>query len=64
MYKTVFNKRNVFKFKRFSGKSYSLFAVLGREVVVGTLSVATLTYAHAGSKMPANDNIAPVGNVL
>ena len=33
MYKTIFNKRNSLKFNRFSNKSYSLFAVLGREVV-------------------------------
>ena len=64
MYKTVFNKRNVFKFKRFSGKGYSLFAALGREVVVGTLSVATLTYAHAGDKMPSNSIIVPAGNTI
>jgi len=47
MYKTVFNKRESFKFKHFSRKGYSLFACLGREVLVGTLSVATLTYAKA-----------------
>ena len=47
MYKTVFNKRESFKFKHFSRKGYALFACLGREVLVGTLSVATLTYAKA-----------------
>jgi len=47
MYKTIFNKREVFKFKHFSRKGYALFACLGREVIVGTLSVATLTYAKA-----------------
>lgn len=47
MYKTIFNKRSSIKFKQFSNKGYALFAVLGREVLVGTLSVATLTYAHA-----------------
>ena len=47
MYKTVFNKRESFKFKHFGRKGYSLFACLGREVIVGTLSVATLTYAKA-----------------
>ena len=47
MYKTVFNKRESFKFKHFSRKGYALFACLGREVIVGTLSVATLTYAKA-----------------
>ena len=49
MYKTVFNKRASFKFKHFSRKGYALFSCLGREVVIGTLSVATLTYAKAES---------------
>ena len=47
MYKTVFNHRESFKFKHFSRRGYALFACLGREVLVGTLSVATLTYAKA-----------------
>ncbi len=47
MYKTIFNKRTSLKFKHFSNKGYSLFSVLGKEVLVGTLSVATLTYAKA-----------------
>lgn len=47
MYKTVFNKREIIKFTHFSRKGYSLFACLGREVIIGTLSVATLTYAKA-----------------
>ena len=34
-------------FKQFGRKGYSLFACLGREVLIGTLSVATLTYAKA-----------------
>ncbi len=47
MYKTIFNKRNSLKFNRFSNKNYSLFAVLGKEVLVGALSVATLSHAKA-----------------
>lgn len=47
MLKTVFNKREGFKFKHFSRKGYALFSCVGREVLVGTLSVATLTYAKA-----------------
>ena len=47
MYKQLFNRRKPIKFKRFSNKSYSLFNVLGREVLVGTLSVATLAHAKA-----------------
>ena len=49
MQKTIFNKRAPKKFKRFERKGYSLFACLGREVLIGTLSVATLTYAKADS---------------
>ena len=47
MYKQLFNRRRTLKFKRVSNKSYALFAVLGREVLVGVLSVATLTSAKA-----------------
>ena len=36
-------------FKRFGRKGYSLFACLGREVIISTLSVATLTHASAES---------------
>ena len=43
MFKTVFNKQRPLKFTHFSRKPYALFACLGREVLVGTLSVATLT---------------------
>ena len=47
MYKSLFNKREVIRFKHFSNKGYSLFCCLGREVIVGTLSVATLSHAKA-----------------
>ncbi len=47
MYKTTFQKREALKFKHFSRKGYSLFSVLGKEVLVGTLSVATLSHAKA-----------------
>lgn len=36
-------------FKRFGRKGYSLFSCLGREVLISTLSVATLTHASAES---------------
>ena len=42
-----FNKRTPLRFSRFSRKGYALFACLGKEVLVGVLSVATLTYAKA-----------------
>lgn len=47
MYKPTFNKRRVLKFTHFTRKGYALFACLGRVVVIGTLSVATLQHATA-----------------
>lgn len=41
------DKRGVLKFRRFCNKGYALFACLGREVLIGTLSVATLSHAKA-----------------
>ena len=35
------------RFKHFSHRSYALFSCIGREVLICTLSVATLTYAKA-----------------
>ena len=37
----------VIRFRRFSRKGYSLFSVLGKEVLIGTLSVAMLSNAKA-----------------
>lgn len=42
-----FNKRSALLFKHFNRKGYSLFAALGKEVLIGVLSVTTLTYAKA-----------------
>ena len=39
-------KPEVIVFKRFGRKGYSLFSCLGREVIISTLSVATLTHAR------------------
>ncbi len=47
MYKPLFNKRKVLVFHQFQRKGYSLFACLGREVVISVLSVATLSAAKA-----------------
>ncbi len=49
MYKPQFNKRHVLVFHQFGNKGWSLFSCLGREVVCSVLSVATLTYASAGT---------------
>lgn len=48
-------------FRRFGRKGYSLFACLGRQVIIGTLSVATLQHAKADGvsvKKPVSDTIA------
>lgn len=49
MYKKNFKKRDVLVFHQFQRKGYSLFACLGREVVISVLSVATLSHASAES---------------
>ncbi len=47
MYKPTFNKQKAIIFKQFTRKGYALFACLGRVVIIGTLSVPTLTSAKA-----------------
>ena len=47
MNKQIFNKRSPILFKHFSRKGYALFSCIGREVLIGTLSISTLTYAKA-----------------
>lgn len=69
MYKPIFNKRSVLKFKYFSNKRFSLFAVLGKEVIIGVLSVATLQHATAKgvsieTDKADNDTTAAGRNVL
>lgn len=49
MYKPIFNTRSVRKFKHFANKGYALFSVLGTEVIIGVLSVATLQSATAAT---------------
>lgn len=43
-----FNQHSKLVFKQFRRKGYSLFSALGKEVLIGVLSVSTLTYAKAG----------------
>ena len=43
----LFNKRSKLVFKHFNRKGFSLFAALGKEVLIGVLSVATLHNAKA-----------------
>lgn len=47
MYKVSYNKRVRIVFKHFSHKGYALFSCLGKEVLIGVLSVSTLTHAKA-----------------
>ena len=47
MQQKLFCERKALRFKHFSHKGYALFAVAGREVLIGTLSVATLSHAKA-----------------
>ena len=55
MYKTIFNTCPRMVFKHFTNKGYALFACLGKEVLIGTLSVASLTYAKAEGM--SNDSV-------
>lgn len=47
MIQPKFNHREPLRFKHFSRKRYALFSVLGRLVLIGTLSVASLEHAQA-----------------
>ena len=49
MYKPNFQKREVIVFRQFQRKGYSLFACLGREVVISVLSASTLLSAKAAN---------------
>ena len=55
---TTFNKRDAIVFKHFNRKGYSLFAALGKVVVIGVLAVPTLTYAKANgiANKPASES--------
>lgn len=61
--KTVqFNINEPLRFRHFSRKGYALFSSLGKEVLIGVLSVSTLTYAKAQgistNPLPAADTAA------
>ena len=47
MNKTVFNERRCIRFNHFTNKGFALFSCLGKEVIIGILSVATLSNAQA-----------------
>ena len=60
MYRQRFNSMQALRFKHFTRRSYALFSCIGREVLICTLSVATLTYAKADgvSTKPVNQTAA------
>ncbi|MGP1463994.1 MAG: TonB-dependent receptor [Prevotella koreensis] len=60
MYKNRFNKREAITFRHFLNKGYALFSCLGKEVIVGTLSIATLTYAKADGISTRQSDIDPI----
>ncbi len=67
MYKNIFIKRDVLVFHHFGNKGYSLFACLGREVIISVLSAATLAHAHAegiGVKPIPADSVAKTDREL
>lgn len=47
MFKQRFNKLQALRFKHFTRNGYALFNCIGKEVLICTLSVTTLTYAKA-----------------
>ena len=62
MYKHYLIRRTPLRFKHFTHKRFSLFSCLGKEVIVGVLSVSTLTYAKADGistkKLVEQDSVA------
>jgi len=56
MYKPQFMKREPLVFHQFQRKGYSLFACLGREVIISVLSVATLSSATASTLSREEEN--------
>jgi len=52
------NEARPLYFKHFSRKSYSLFSVLGKVVLIGTLSVSTVVHARVDGRLtvPANED--------
>ena len=55
MYKALFNKRKALVFKQFTHKGWSLFACLGRVVVISVLSASTLRNATAANRHVSTD---------
>ncbi len=47
MYRKTFARPEALRFKRFTRRSFALFNCIGKEVIVCTLSVSSLTYAKA-----------------
>ncbi len=68
MKKEIFNERPAVKFKHFTRKGYALFAVMGKVVIVGVLSVSVLSHAKADGisteMVAASDSIIRVETEL
>ena len=63
MYKPTFQKREVIVFRQFQRKGYSLFACLGREVIISVLSVATLSSTKAAGISDETWRVDSTGHV-
>lgn len=63
MYKPFFLKREVLVFHHFQRKGYSLFACLGREVIISVLSVATLSSTKAAGISDETWRVDSAGHV-
>lgn len=57
MYKPIFKKRSVLKFTHFTNKGYALFACVGREVIIGVLTAATIEASAATAMSRQTDKV-------
>jgi Outer membrane cobalamin receptor protein len=57
MRRQLFRSFDAYRFKRFVGKSYSMFNSLNREVTIGVVTCCVLTFAGA-SKASAQENVS------
>ncbi|MDD4514108.1 TonB-dependent receptor [Massilibacteroides sp.] len=62
MKQEMFNKLRSFRFKQFSGKAYSAFCSLRKEVTIGVVANCVLTFAAAGTVSAQTNVIAGVSS--
>lgn len=60
MHRQALRRQPALRFKHFTRKGYALFSCLGRVVVIGTLSVATIARATAAQPATATVAVEPV----